>query len=64
MSTANLNLFDAECRIITAALSKHKGHRAAMAEDLGISERTLYRKLHEHRLHDYYGKRDHAEIPR
>lgn len=54
MSTVNLNLADAERRIITAALVKHEGRRAAMAEELGISERTLYRKLHEHQLHAYY----------
>jgi len=54
MSTVNLNLADAERRIITAALVKHEGRRSAMAEDLGISERTLYRKLHEHQLHEYH----------
>lgn len=54
MSTVNLNLADAERRIITAALIKHEGRRTAMAEELGISERTLYRKLHEHKLHAYY----------
>jgi len=54
MSTVNLNLADAERRIITAALIKHEGRRSAMAEELGISERTLYRKLHEHQLHAYY----------
>jgi len=54
MSTVNLNLADAERRIITAALVKHEGRRSAMAEELGISERTLYRKLHQYKLHEYY----------
>ena len=54
VSNVNLTLADNERRIITAALVKHEGRRRQMAEDLGISERTLYRKLHEHKLHDYY----------
>jgi DNA-binding NtrC family response regulator len=57
----DLNLAKAERRVIMAALVKHEGKRAAMAADLGISERTLYRKLHEHKLHDYYGEpKDHT----
>ena len=54
VSNVNLSLAENERRIITAALVKHGGRRRQMAEDLGISERTLYRKLHEHKLHDYY----------
>jgi DNA-binding NtrC family response regulator len=50
----DLNLSNSERRNIKAALIKHSGHRASMAEDLGVSERTLYRKLHEHKLHDYH----------
>jgi transcriptional regulator with PAS, ATPase and Fis domain len=34
-----------EARQITALLERHGGHRRRVAEDLGISERTLYRKL-------------------
>lgn len=34
-----------EKQIIELALSKHKGNRKAAAAELGISERTLYRKL-------------------
>ncbi|WP_353852095.1 helix-turn-helix domain-containing protein [Piscinibacter sp.] len=29
------------------ALARHSGNRRALAESLGISERTLYRKLRE-----------------
>lgn len=60
VSNVNLTLVDNERRVIIAALVKHKGRRKQMAEDLGISERTLYRKLHEHKLHDYYGEIDYT----
>jgi len=50
----NLTIVENERRIIQAALIKHNGNRKSMAEDLGISERTLYRKLHQHKLHAYY----------
>jgi transcriptional regulator with PAS, ATPase and Fis domain len=41
----NLNLIDMEKRFIISALKKHKGKRKYAAEELGISERTLYRKI-------------------
>ncbi|MBQ4230887.1 MAG: hypothetical protein II671_04990, partial [Salinivirgaceae bacterium] len=31
-------------------LQRHNGKRKYAAEDLGISERTLYRKIKEHNL--------------
>lgn len=34
--------------LIREALRRHKGHRRAAAEELGISERTLYRKINEY----------------
>ena len=34
--------------LIIKALKKHKGKRKDAASDLGISERTLYRKLKEY----------------
>lgn len=40
-----LNLVDMEKKFIIAALKKHKGKRKYAAEELGISERTLYRKI-------------------
>jgi DNA-binding NtrC family response regulator len=58
----SLTIVENERRVIIAALVKHKGRRKQMAEDLGISERTLYRKLHQHQLHEYYGKVDYAAI--
>jgi transcriptional regulator with PAS, ATPase and Fis domain len=38
--------------MIKKALIKHKGKRKKAAEELGISERTLYRKINEFNLHD------------
>ena len=35
---------------IKKALKKHEGHRQKAAKDLGITERTLYRKLTKHNL--------------
>jgi transcriptional regulator with PAS, ATPase and Fis domain len=43
----SLSLFDQEKRLIEKSLLKHKGKRKYAAEELGISERTLYRKLKE-----------------
>ena len=46
----NLSLIKQEKEMIVKALSKHNGKRRLAAEDLGISERTLYRKLKEYDL--------------
>ena len=43
----NLSLFQQERILIERALEKHKGKRKYAAEELGISERTLYRKIKE-----------------
>ena len=43
-----LNIMDKEKELIIKALKKHKGKRKDAASDLGISERTLYRKLKEY----------------
>ena len=43
----NLSLFDQEKTLIVKALEKHKGKRKHAAKELGISERTLYRKIKE-----------------
>lgn len=40
-------LRDAEAAAIRAAVLKHKGSRAQLARQLGISERSLYRKLRD-----------------
>ena len=46
----NLSLVEMEKEMIGKALKKHKGRRKEAAEDLGISERTLYRKIKEYEL--------------
>jgi DNA-binding NtrC family response regulator len=44
----SLSIMDKEKELILKALKKHKGKRKDAAIDLGISERTLYRKLKEY----------------
>ncbi len=46
----SLNIMDKEKELIIRALKKHKGKRKDAALDLGISERTLYRKLKEYNI--------------
>tara|TARA_B100000902_G_scaffold398371_1_gene464904 strand:+ start:460 stop:1632 length:1173 start_codon:yes stop_codon:yes gene_type:complete len=43
----SLSLFEQERKLIEKSLLKHKGKRKDAASELGISERTLYRKLKE-----------------
>ena len=45
--TENLSLEQNEIEMIKKALEKHKGKRKDAAKELGISERTLYRKINE-----------------
>lgn len=47
---ASLNLAEKEKEIIIIALKKHHGRRKEASEDLGISERTLYRKIKDYGL--------------
>tara|TARA_R110002072_G_scaffold281965_1_gene444627 strand:- start:7743 stop:8975 length:1233 start_codon:yes stop_codon:yes gene_type:complete len=46
----SLSLEDRERELIQKALIKHKGKRKYAAAELGISERTLYRKIKEYNL--------------
>jgi transcriptional regulator with PAS, ATPase and Fis domain len=46
----SLSLADKEKELITKALKKHRNRRRDAASDLGISERTLYRKIKEYDL--------------
>ena len=46
----SLSLEDKEKELIEKALEKHRGKRKYAAQDLGISERTLYRKIKEYDL--------------
>jgi DNA-binding NtrC family response regulator len=46
----SLSLEDREKELINKALEKHRGKRKYAAAELGISERTLYRKIKEYNL--------------
>jgi len=46
----NLSLEDMEREMISKALKKYRGRRKDAAIELGISERTLYRKIKEYNL--------------
>ena len=46
----SLSLEDREKELIQKALEKHRGKRKYAAYELGISERTLYRKIKEYNL--------------
>lgn len=48
----SLNIMDMEKDLIVKALKKHKGKRKDASADLGISERTLYRKLKEYDIEE------------
>lgn len=48
----SLSLEDKEREMIIKALKKHNHRRRAAAEELGISERTLYRKIKKYGLED------------
>lgn len=45
-----LSLQEKEKELIIKAIQKHNGKRKLAAEELGISERTLYRKIKEYNL--------------
>jgi DNA-binding NtrC family response regulator len=44
----SLSLADKEKEMIIKALQKYSGKRKKAADELGISERTLYRKIKEY----------------
>jgi transcriptional regulator with PAS, ATPase and Fis domain len=48
----SLNIMDKEKELILKALKKHRGRRKDAATDLGISERTLYRKIKEYNIEE------------
>lgn len=48
----SLSLQDKEIDMIKKALKKHKGKRKYAAQELGISERTLYRKINEYNIQE------------
>ncbi len=48
----SLSIMDKEKELIIKALKKHRGKRKDASADLGISERTLYRKLKEYDIEE------------
>lgn len=46
----NLSLHEKELELIKKSLEKYKGKRKDAADELGISERTLYRKIKQYNL--------------
>ena len=46
----SLSLQEKEKEMIKKALEKHNGKRKDAAKELGISERTLYRKIKEYHI--------------
>lgn len=46
----SLSLEDKEIELIRKSLEKHSGKRKLAAQELGISERTLYRKIKEYNI--------------
>lgn len=48
----DLSLANAEKELIRKALKKHNGRRKEAAAELGISERTLYRKIKEYEVNE------------
>lgn len=46
----SLSLVQTEKDLICKALERHKGKRKDAAKELGISERTLYRKINEYKI--------------
>lgn len=47
-----LSLLEREIEMIKKALIRSKGKRKNAAKELGISERTLYRKIKQHNLNE------------
>jgi transcriptional regulator with PAS, ATPase and Fis domain len=48
----SLSLQNNEKDLIVKALEKHRGRRNKAADELGISQRTLYRKIKQYNLED------------
>jgi transcriptional regulator with PAS, ATPase and Fis domain len=48
----SLSLEDKEVEMIKKALKKHNGRRKRAAAELGISERTLYRKIKQYDMEE------------
>ena len=47
-----MSLHDKELELIKKSLERHSGKRKLAAAELGISERTLYRKIKQYDLNE------------
>ncbi len=52
VSAGNLSVRNAEKDLIIKALQRSGGNRKQAAEDLGFSERTLYRKIEKYNIEE------------
>jgi DNA-binding NtrC family response regulator len=52
IGAGKLSLKEAEKQLVIHALKETGGSRTEAAKKLGVSRRTLHRKLHEFQLHD------------
>ncbi|KAF0171955.1 MAG: atoC [Limisphaerales bacterium] len=53
MPTGDLNVHEVEKELVVRALKECDGNRSAAAKKLGVSRRTLHRKLHEFHLEGF-----------
>ena len=53
LAANDLTVKEAEKQLIIRALKDHDGNRSLAAEKLGISRRTLHRKLHQYKLENF-----------
>ncbi|MFA6546195.1 MAG: sigma-54 dependent transcriptional regulator [Limisphaerales bacterium] len=53
MPTGDLNVHEVEKELVVRALKEADGNRTAAAKKLGVSRRTLHRKLHEFHLEGF-----------
>jgi DNA-binding NtrC family response regulator len=52
MENENLTIAELERKMIVSALKKYSGNRRKAADALGISQRTIYRKIEDHNITD------------
>ena len=53
LSRGNLTMKEAEKQLIVRALKETNGNRTSAAKKIGMSRRTLHRKLHNYHLEGY-----------
>jgi DNA-binding NtrC family response regulator len=53
LARGDLTVTEAEKQLIIRALKETKGNRTLAAKKIGMSRRTLHRKLHTYQLEDF-----------